>query len=116
MSGRLSAARRSAWPQFPDLIRLRLAAGRPLDLADVERLRVLESRSEQTRRMLGFDPASEPHAWGAFEDAERLRRWSFLRRTPEQRLASLTATLELACQSGALKPRRPESADSTSTE
>jgi hypothetical protein len=55
-----------------------------------------------------FDPDQEPRAWGGYEDAEALRRWSFERRTPEQRLAWLTAALELAYQSGALKPRRPD--------
>jgi hypothetical protein len=58
--------------------------------------------------MKSFDPDKEPQAWGTFEDADGLRRWSFERRTPEQRLAWLTAALELACESGALKPRRPD--------
>jgi hypothetical protein len=58
--------------------------------------------------MKHFDPMQEPIGWGTFEDAEALRRWSFERRTPEQRLAWLQAALELAYQSGALKPRRPE--------
>jgi hypothetical protein len=40
--------------------------------------------------------------------AEALRRWSFERRTPEQRLAWLKAALEIAYQSGALRPRRPD--------
>lgn len=61
--------------------------------------------------MKRFDPDKEPSAWGTFEDAEALRRWSFARRTPEQRLAWLTAALELAYQSGAVKPRQPEPAD-----
>lgn len=61
--------------------------------------------------MKTFDPGKEPQAWGSYEDAEALRRWSFERRTPEQRLAWLEAALELAYQSGALKPRRPVSAD-----
>ena len=58
--------------------------------------------------MRQFDPDAEPSASGSFEDAGALRRWSFERRTPEQRLAWLQAALEIACQSGALKPRRPE--------
>ena len=57
--------------------------------------------------MKSFEPDREPRAWGSYEDAEALRRWSFERRTPEQRLAWLTAALELAYQSGAIKPRRP---------
>jgi hypothetical protein len=58
--------------------------------------------------MKTFDLEQEPSAWGTFEDAEAVRRWSFERRTPEQRLAWLMAALELAYQSGAVKPRRPE--------
>ena len=50
-----------------------------------------------------------PQGWGSFEDAERLRRWSFLQRTPEQRLAWLVEMLELSYASGARKPRRPGS-------
>jgi hypothetical protein len=49
-----------------------------------------------------------PQGWGSFEDAEKLRRWSFLQRTPEQRLDWLIEMLEVAYASGALKPRRPE--------
>lgn len=60
--------------------------------------------------MKDFDPKDEPRAWGTYEDAEALRRWSFARRTPEQRLAWLTAALELAYQSGACQPRRPDPA------
>lgn len=58
--------------------------------------------------MKSFDPDQDPSAGGTFEDAEALRRWSFERRTPEQRLAWLQAALELAYQSGAFRPRRPE--------
>jgi hypothetical protein len=58
--------------------------------------------------MKRFDPNVEPSAWGSYDDAEALRRWSFERRTPEQRLAWLKAALELAYQSGALQPRRPD--------
>ena len=32
--------------------------------------------------MKSFDPNAEPSAWGTYEDAEALRRWSFERRTP----------------------------------
>lgn len=66
--------------------------------------------------MNSFDPDREPSAWGTFEDAEALRRWSFARRSPEQRLAWLAAALELAYQSGALKPRRPEEPSAGGTE
>jgi len=59
--------------------------------------------------MKSFDPKEEPRAWGTFEDAEALRRWYFERRSPEQRLACLQSALEIAYQSGALRPRRPDS-------
>jgi len=58
--------------------------------------------------MKQFDLDRPPVAWVSFEDAEALSRWSFLKRTPEQRLAWLVSALELAYQSGALKPRRPD--------
>ena len=45
-----------------------------------------------------------------------LRRWSFARRTPEQRLAWLQAALQHAYQSGAIKPRRPDFAESLSAD
>ena len=62
--------------------------------------------------MKRFDQNQEPSAWGTYEDAEALRRWSFARRTPEQRLAWLRSALQLAYQSGALKPCRPDTAKS----
>lgn len=53
-------------------------------------------------------------------NAEPLRRWSFLQRTPEQRLAWLIEVLEVAYQCGALVPRSPtvnvESTDSRSAD
>ena len=60
-----------------------------------------------------FDAEREPSAWGAWEDAVALRQWSFARRTPEQRLAWLVSALQLAYQSGAIKPRRPDSPDTS---
>jgi hypothetical protein len=54
---------------------------------------------------------SPPAAWGTFEDAETLRRWSFLQRTPEQRLNWLIDMLEIAYASGALKSRYPDAQD-----
>ena len=60
--------------------------------------------------MKDFDLDQPPTAWGTYEDAEALRRWSFRRRTPEQRLAWLVAALELAYQTGALVPKRPADA------
>jgi hypothetical protein len=57
--------------------------------------------------MLTFNDKGEPSAWGTWEDAEALRRWSFRRRTPQQKLDWLVAALEIAYRSGALKPRQP---------
>ncbi len=41
--------------------------------------------------------------FGSWEDAERLRKWSFLQRTPQQRLDWLIEALSVAYQSGALE-------------
>jgi hypothetical protein len=68
------------------------------------------ARRRGVESMKDFDRNQEPSAWGSFEDAEALRRWSFERRTPAQRLAWLKAALEIAYQSGAIKPRRPDPA------
>lgn len=46
---------------------------------------------------------------GTYADAEALRKWSFLQRTPQQRLDWLISVLKIAYASGALKPRRPTS-------
>jgi hypothetical protein len=62
--------------------------------------------------MVDFDPDLEPTAWGTWDDAAALRRWSFARRTPAQRLAWLQSALSLAYASGAIRPRRPETVDS----
>jgi hypothetical protein len=43
--------------------------------------------------------------FGTWDDAERLRRWAFLQRTPQQRLDWLVQALEIAYQSGAIKGR-----------
>lgn len=63
--------------------------------------------------MTKFALDKEPSAWGSWEDAEALRRWSFQRRTPEQRLAWLVSALELAYASGALKSRMPDTESET---
>jgi len=47
--------------------------------------------------------AEPPPGTGSFEDAERLRRWSFLQRSPQQRLDWLMQALEIAYASGARK-------------
>ena len=44
----------------------------------------------------------DPGRFGGWDDAERLRRWSFQQRTPQQRLDWLVQALELAYQRGAL--------------
>jgi hypothetical protein len=41
--------------------------------------------------------------FGSWQDAEELRKWSFLRRTPQQRLDWLVQALSIAYQSGALR-------------
>jgi hypothetical protein len=41
--------------------------------------------------------------FGSWQDAEELRKWSFLRRTSQQRLDWLVQALSIAYQSGALK-------------
>jgi hypothetical protein len=63
--------------------------------------------------MTEFDPDKEPSAWGSWEDAEALRRWSFARRTPEQRLAWLIEMLKIAYATGAIKPRLPDASETT---
>ncbi len=50
-----------------------------------------------------------PVLQGSYEDAVTLRRWSFLQRTPTQRLEWLVSMLRIAYQTGALKPREPGS-------
>ena len=49
--------------------------------------------------------ADEPKAvpkFGSWEDAERLRKWSFRQRTPQQRLEWLVQALTIAYRCGAL--------------
>jgi hypothetical protein len=52
-----------------------------------------------------------PASSGSYDDAEAVRRWAFLRRTPAERLAWLVEALEIAYRTGALKPRDPGSGD-----
>lgn len=52
-----------------------------------------------------------PPGTGTYADAERLRKWSFLQRTPEQRLDWLISVLQIAYERGALKPRQPPKID-----
>jgi hypothetical protein len=51
--------------------------------------------------MTEFDPHSIPKAWGSFEDAEKLRRWAFLQKSPAERLAWMIEMLEIAYATGA---------------
>ena len=48
-----------------------------------------------------------PPMTGTYADAERLRQWSFLQRTPQQRLDWLISVLKIAYASGALRVRQP---------
>ena len=58
---------------------------------------------------MAHDKATPPlTTFGSWQDAEELRKWSFLRRTPQQRLDWLVQALIIAYQSGALKlPTEP---------
>jgi hypothetical protein len=44
-----------------------------------------------------------PPIFGSWKDAENLRKWSFLQRTPQQRLDWLVQALTIAYQCGALE-------------
>jgi hypothetical protein len=46
--------------------------------------------------------------FGSWKDAENLRKWSFLQRTPQQRLDWLVQALTVAYQCGALKQAAPD--------
>jgi hypothetical protein len=45
---------------------------------------------------------TRPAKFGSWQDAENLRQWSFLQRTPQQRLDWLVQALEIAYQCGAM--------------
>jgi len=49
-----------------------------------------------------------PPNFGSWEDAEKLRKWAFRQRTPQQRLEWLVQALTIAYQCGALKPQAAE--------
>jgi hypothetical protein len=51
--------------------------------------------------MIGVSDTPPPF-WGSFDDAERLRRWAFLRRTPAERLDWLIEMLEISYRMGTL--------------
>jgi len=53
--------------------------------------------------MMAKSQDTRPGSMGSFESAERLRRWSFRQRSPQQRLDWLIGALEIAYASGARK-------------
>jgi hypothetical protein len=54
--------------------------------------------------MSSEEPTTPMPNFGSWKDAEDLRKWSFLQRTPQQRLDWLVEALTVAYQCGALKP------------
>jgi hypothetical protein len=82
------------------LISTKQIAGGPQDVADIEQPQLL------------VDGQCTAHAamTGTYEDAAKLRRWSFRQRTPQQRLDWLVSMLRIAYQTGALTPRHPPTA------
>jgi predicted nucleotidyltransferase len=82
------------------LIAIKRAAGGPKDLDDVERLievirrKKLPMASDVTKR-------AAPN-FGSWQEAQELRKWSFLQRTPQQRLDWLVQALTVAYECGAL--------------
>lgn len=55
------------------------------------------------------DPGDEPPpSKGTFEDAERLRKWSFRKRTPQQRYDWLVSMLRIVYRSGKVQLNRPD--------
>jgi hypothetical protein len=57
--------------------------------------------------MTHHDAMAPAPQFGSWQDAEELRKWSFARRTPQQRLDWLVQALSIAYGSGALKPPGP---------
>ncbi len=53
--------------------------------------------------MMAKSQDTRPGSMGSFESAERLRRWSFRQRSPQQRPDWLMEALEIACAGGARK-------------
>jgi hypothetical protein len=53
--------------------------------------------------MSGEQPEPSAARFGDWNDAEELRKWSFLQRTPQQRLDWLVQALTIAYQCGALE-------------
>jgi len=63
--------------------------------------------------MTEFDARLIPQAWGSFEDAEKLRRWAFLQKSPTERLAWMIEMLEIAYATGARQPSPPPDGPAT---
>jgi hypothetical protein len=53
------------------------------------------------------DLTHKPPSFGSWQDAENLRQWSFLQRTPQQRLDWLVQALTIAYECGAMKSKSP---------
>jgi len=63
-------------------------------------------RSSGRLELMNHDQATPAiTTFGSWQDAENLRKWSFLQRTPQQRLDWLVQALEIAFQCGALRAR-----------
>lgn len=63
--------------------------------------------------MTEFDRHSIPEAWGSFEDAEKLRRWAFLQKSPAERLTWMIEMLEIAYATGARQLSPPPDGPAT---
>jgi hypothetical protein len=88
---------------WQDAVRIDMGGDLTVSVASISHLED-RSNKEPVNRAADEPPA----AWGTHEDAEALRRWAFLRRTPAERLAWLVEMLEIAYRTGALKPRGPD--------
>jgi hypothetical protein len=81
------------------LIALKRTAARLKALDDVKRLMELQEKQTVT-----YDKKNiQPPTFGSWQSAEELRKWSFLQRSPQQRLDWLVEVLCMAYRCGALK-------------
>jgi hypothetical protein len=55
--------------------------------------------------MIPEEKNTSPPNFGSWQEAEDLRKWSFLQRSPQQRLDWLVQALSLAYECGALENR-----------
>lgn len=68
----------------------------------------MTSSADSSQRVQA-DPGDEPPpSQGTFEDAERLRKWSFRKRTAQQRYEWLVSMLRIAYRSGKVHLNRPD--------